>query len=114
MYDSRLIGPKIPELIDELKQLRYIKDKVDHPRSGYKDLSDATCGAIYNAVTLTPAPANTQVEVLSYADVARRNMRAEQEHRDQSGTYMAKGPIKAPPKAVPPDLADYLDRFTIL
>jgi hypothetical protein len=114
MYDSRLIGPKIPELIDELKQLRYIKDKVDHPRTGYKDLSDATCGAIYNAVTLTPPPANTQVEVLSYADVARRNMAAEQENRDRNGTYLSKGAIKAPPKQVPPDLAEYLDRFTIL
>jgi hypothetical protein len=112
MYDSRLVGPKIPELIDELKQLRHIKDKVDHPRAGYKDLSDATCGAIYNAVTLTPPPANDNIEVLSYADVARRNMQSERTQAQE--TYVSKGPIKPPPEKVPQDILEYLDRFQVL
>jgi hypothetical protein len=113
MYDDRLIGPLIPELIDELKQLRHIKNEVDHPRAGFKDLSDATCGAIYNAVTLTPAPADDTIEVLSYADVARRNMQQEQE-RKAGETILSRGAIKAPPKEMPSDLREYLDRARII
>lgn len=78
LYDGRLVGPKIPELIDELKELRYVKTagsalpKVDHPRTGYKDLSDAITGAIYNAVSLTLKPQNTEIEVISYKSLMRK------------------------------------------
>ena len=53
LTEERLHGPKIQLLIDELLQLRIVKDKVDHPRKGSKDLSDAVCGAIYNSIVLT-------------------------------------------------------------
>src|ERR1044072_4827837 len=58
LYDEgRLSGPKDEKLIKELKELRYMPNgKIDHPRSGYKDLSDATCGAVYNAVKNTMKP----------------------------------------------------------
>lgn len=55
VMEERLNGPKINLIIDELLELRIVKkDKVDHPRKGSKDLADATCGAIYNAISLTP------------------------------------------------------------
>jgi hypothetical protein len=112
MYDQRLVGPGIPELIDELRMLRYIKDKVDHPRSGFKDLSDAVCGAIFNAVTHTPKPVNEEVEVLTYAQL-RAKMRAElaavQEEPSRPGEVIA------PPKREKPEwLEDYLAKATLL
>jgi hypothetical protein len=66
VMEERVNGPMIPLLIDELLQLRIIKrDKVDHPRKGSKDLADATCGAIYNAISLTPKGDN-EVHIYSY------------------------------------------------
>src|SRR5690606_12433890 len=65
MYDNRLIGPKVQLLIDELGELRQVKGKIDHPRKGSKDLSDATCGAIFNAISHTSRPVDQEVEVLS-------------------------------------------------
>jgi len=69
--EERLVGPKIPLLIEELLQLRIIKDKVDHPRKGSKDLSDAVCGAIYNAVAHTPRNMNQEVKIYDYTSYYR-------------------------------------------
>jgi hypothetical protein len=66
MYDERLLAPADDKLVTELRELRWVKDKVDHPRQGYKDLSDAVCGAIFNAVSLTGAPKDRTVEIVSY------------------------------------------------
>ena len=67
--EERLKGPNIKLLIDELLQLRIIKDKVDHPRKGSKDLSDAVCGAIYNAVSLTPR-GESEITIKDYYNFA--------------------------------------------
>ena len=67
--EERLKGPEIKILIDELLQLRIIKDKVDHPRKGSKDLSDAVCGAIYNAVSLTPRE-DGEVDIKDYYSIS--------------------------------------------
>jgi hypothetical protein len=67
--EERVDGPRIQLLIDELLQLRIVKDKVDHPRKGSKDLSDAVCGAVYNAVALTPRDLDPEVELYTYAGV---------------------------------------------
>lgn len=66
VMEERLHGPHIPLLIEELLQLRIIKDKVDHPRKGSKDLADATCGAIYNAISRTPTDLNQEIQILTY------------------------------------------------
>lgn len=113
MYDSRLVGPGIPELIDELRMLRYIKDKVDHPRSGFKDLSDAVCGAIFNAVTHTPKPVNEEVEVLTYAQL-RAMVRAEEAAEIEMDIPREGEVIKPPKQAKPEWLQDYLARATLL
>lgn len=104
MYDGRLLGPAVPELIEELKQLQYVKDKVDHPRSGYKDLSDATCGSIFDAVANTIKPVNQEVEVLSYADLIKRN----QPENPPLGV------IRAPKRDMPEELHNYLSGMRLL
>lgn len=73
--EERIVGPRIPLLIDELLQLRIIRDKVDHPRKGSKDLSDAVCGAIYNAITGTRKEVKeVEIEVHTYKQFTRDNM----------------------------------------
>ena len=55
VHEERVKGPHNEILIDELLQLRVMpNDKIDHPTKGSKDLSDATCGAIFNAIAYTP------------------------------------------------------------
>lgn len=108
MYDGRLIGPRVELLIEELGQLKLIKNKVDHPRKGSKDLSDAVCGAIFNAVAHTKRPVdNTIVEVLNYADVLKRNQPQSQE---------PDGVIRAPKRKpeMPVELADFLSSARLL
>lgn len=63
MYEDRLKAPNIDVLEDELKNLRVIKDKVDHPRTAGKDLSDALCGSVFNAATRSPREEDLIVEV---------------------------------------------------
>jgi len=113
MYDHRLVGPGIPELIEELRQLRYIKDKVDHPRAGFKDLSDAVCGAIFNAVTHTPKPVNEEVEVLTYSQL-RAKLRLEEAEKAPLDIPRP-GEVISPPRRDKPEwLEDYLARATLL
>lgn len=95
LYDQRLVGPKIPELIEELRELRYIKDKIDHPRSGYKDLSDAVCGAIFNAVSWTLKPQNRSVEVVSLKSLKRQQREQEANNSDGVISPPAKRPMPA-------------------
>jgi hypothetical protein len=107
--EERLVGPDIDILHKELLQLRIMpNDKVDHPRKGGKDLADAVCGAIYNAVAYTSPQLDRTVEIHTYSD-----FQAEERNR------IAKGVIQAPAKApynsvVPPDVAQFLDNMRIL
>ena len=105
--EERIDGPKIQLLIDELLQLRIVKDKVDHPRKGSKDLSDAVCGAIYNAVALTPPDMNKEVEIYSYSGVFADEL---QQIKDESDARLARNKtIKMPDKPeMPANLRDYL------
>ena len=66
VMEERLFGPRNEILINELLQLRIVKDKVDHPRTGSKDLADATCGAIYNAISRTPVDLDKEIEIHNY------------------------------------------------
>ena len=96
--EERIIGPSIDLLKDELVQLRIVKDKVDHPRKGSKDLSDAVCGAIYNAIAGTPKNMNQQIEIHTYKSLARQD-RLEMEERNV--TF-------APKRDMPDNMKDYL------
>lgn len=78
--EERIVGPRIPLLIDELLQLRIIRDKVDHPRKGSKDLSDAVCGALYNSISGTKREsAEKEVEFHTYKQFVKDHRREELE-----------------------------------
>lgn len=109
LYDQRLLGANVQLLKDELGQLRLIKDKVDHPRKGSKDLSDAVCGAIFNAVAHTPRRRDNVVEVHTYADLAKQQREDEAEKLRQSQNV-----IRAPKADMPNELTDYLSRAKVL
>ena len=66
VLEERLSGPHIPLLIDELLQLKIMRDKVDHPRKGSKDLADAVCGSIYNAISRSKNDSIEEIEVHTY------------------------------------------------
>lgn len=108
MYDNRLVGPKIELLIQELGELRLVKNKIDHPRKGTKDLSDAVCGAIYNAVSHASKPQDTTVEVMSYADLVRK------QREEEAAKPEPVGVIRAPKPDMPPELRDYMASLKIL
>lgn len=104
LYDERLKGPYDEVLIDELKELRYIKNKIDHPRKGSKDLSDSVAGAIYNCVKYTPAPDGWgEVEVKTY-----KNTRTEEVDEKPPGV------IVAPKRDLPDDVSAFLARMKLL
>ena len=105
--EERVDGPRIQLLIDELLQLRIVKDKVDHPRKGSKDLSDAVCGSIYNAVALTPPDMNKEVEIYSYAGVFADEL---DQLRNESDARLIKNKIiKVPERPeIPLSLREYL------
>lgn len=107
LYDERLVGPKIPELVTELRELRYIKDKIDHPRTGYKDLSDAVCGAIWNSINYTTKPQNREIEIISYKSLMKKSQE-EETKQSQSDAI-----IRAPKRAMPEELRRELNTISI-
>jgi hypothetical protein len=116
--EERLVGPKqvagaTPNLlIDELLQLRIMKnDRVDHPRKGSKDLADAVCGAIYNAIAHTPREANEVVEVKTLESVRREVRRNSIEQYDQ---MRKDGVIQVPRKKMPLELEEYFARISTI
>jgi hypothetical protein len=51
IYEDRVIAPHIDILLEEMLELRIMSNnKVDHPRKKSKDLADAMCGSVYNAI----------------------------------------------------------------
>jgi hypothetical protein len=107
LTEERLLGPHIQLLIDELLQLRILKDKVDHPRKGSKDLSDAVCGAVYNSVAHTPRDMNKEVDIYTYSGVFSAEM---EQLREESEARIKKNKtITIPEKPnMPSSLRDFL------
>ena len=104
--EERLNGPAINLLVEELLQLRIVRDKVDHPRKGSKDLADAVCGSIYNAISLSKK-GTKEIEIHTYSSL----------HRDapEQKNQNPKNLIKASPRNVmPEDLAEALDNLRII
>jgi hypothetical protein len=101
LNSGRLHGPLEPLIREELLGLRLFPNgKIDHPRQGYKDLSDATAGAIFNAIRRTPRSVENEIEVKTVRDV-RKEVRNEPVRRDNVIT----APVK---REMPADLAAYL------
>ena len=101
IMEERVTGPRLPLLIDELLELRIVKkDKVDHPRKGSKDLADATCGAIYNAISLTPKGDN-EVHIYHYDSIEEELSGGVEKSQDK----VIRSPLK---RQIPGNLRDYL------
>ena len=106
LTEERLHGPSIQLLVDELLQLRIVKDKVDHPRKGSKDLSDAVCGAVYNAISLTPPDQDKEVQLYTYGTVFQDEI--EQLRQESDARLKYNNTIKLPDK---PEMPDSLREF---
>jgi hypothetical protein len=108
VLEERLSGPHIQLLIDELLQLRIMRDKVDHPRKGSKDLADAVCGAVYNAISRTRFDSNQEVNIHTYESMTFDNDFGTEADGETSHYNM----IRAP--KMPEHLKDAMDRMQII
>lgn len=99
VQEERVFGPNDQKLIKELVQLRIIRDRIDHPRRGYKDISDATCGAIFNAIRFTNREALQEVDVFTISDAAKKDNKV-----------YADDVIQAPKRKMPDELRDFFAR----
>ena len=104
VLEERLNGPHIPLLVDELLELRIMRDKVDHPRKGSKDLADAVCGSIYNAISLTRA---------AFGDIEVHDSSSVKKQYRESLVVDSPNLIRAP-SPMPRDLSDALSGMEIL
>jgi hypothetical protein len=81
VYEDRVLMPHIDILLEEMSQLRIVSDKkVDHPRKGSKDLSDAVTGAVYNAIAHTPRNLNQEISIHSWKSVTKERAKDESEN----------------------------------
>lgn len=104
MYEDRLVMPSIELLFEELTELKIMRgNKVDHPRKKSKDLADAVCGAVFGAISHTPRDANLEVEVHTFKD------RPKDEIRD-----LPENVIDYRSKPMPEDIKEYLDKFDLI
>lgn len=114
VHEGRLSGPDIELLRNELLKLRVTtNDKIDHPRTGSKDLADATCGAIFNAVSHTRRDDGDEI-VIKTVSTINKEMLALRDEEDE--VLEETGVIKAPkaPRVMPDDLSEYLMDMRIL
>ena len=104
--EERVKGPRIDLLVDELLQLRIMRDRVDHPRKGSKDLADAVCGSIYNAIIHSKREKNREVEIHTYGELVRDNYLEEEKQRVDN--------LIKPPRRVPQELAEALGNIEVI
>jgi hypothetical protein len=95
VYEERVAAPMIDVLKDELLELKIMRNnKVDHPRKGGKDLADALCGSVYNAISHTPREQFLEIEVHDY-----RSTRLDKS-REQ--------PVESTSREMPREVRDFL------
>ena len=100
IMEERISGPDIKLLIDELLQLRIMRDKVDHPRKGSKDLADAVCGSIYNAISRS-SRGDKVIEIHTWSETTDDNVRV---HTTKDGV----------PKKMPQEIYEAITGMSIL
>jgi len=68
IYEERVAAPHIDILKEEMLELRIVSaNKVDHPRKKSKDLADAMCGAVYNAIAHSQRNRMKEIEIHTYS-----------------------------------------------
>lgn len=119
--EERLVGPqtwtndehgtRMNLIVEELLALRIMpNDKVDHPRKGSKDLADAACGAIYNAIAYTPRETNDVIEVQTLHSFNK--VEYNEQVQDKKSKYGQI--IQAPKREMPPELEEYFQGLTVV
>ena len=104
VYEDRILMPHNNILLEEMSQLRIVSDKkVDHPRKGSKDLSDAVTGAVYNAIAHTPRNLNQTIEIHDWKSISKKHDEEELAEYERNNR----------PK-MPEDVASYLDGLGML
>lgn len=100
-YEERVIAPHIELLLDELLELRIVSDnKVDHPRKKSKDLADAMCGSVYNAISHSKREAFGEIEIHTWSSFkADRNREVIEDSNKPKMTQ---------------DIKDYLESYRLL
>ena len=102
--EERVSGPAIKLLIDELLQLRITRDRVDHPRKGSKDLADAVCGSIFNAISKSKQDKQKEIQIHTYDSMNDDN--------DQKDEEVVLNMIRAP--RIPIDLQEAMENMQII
>jgi hypothetical protein len=102
--EERVSGPAIKLLIDELLQLRITRDRVDHPRKGSKDLADAVCGSIFNAISKSKQDKQKEIQIHTYDSMNDDN--------DQKDEEVVLNMIRAP--RIPTDLQEAMENMQII
>lgn len=100
-YEERVIAPHIDLLLDELLELRIVSNnKVDHPRKKSKDLADAMCGSVYNAISHSKRDSFGEIEIHTWSSFkADRNREAIEENKKPTMT---------------PEIKDYLESYRLI
>ncbi|MFZ9740630.1 MAG: hypothetical protein ACO3DP_01420 [Candidatus Nanopelagicaceae bacterium] len=106
VLEERLIGPHIPLLIDELLQLKIMRDKVDHPRKGSKDLADAVCGSVFNTISRSRFNTNQEINVHTYESMSYEDDFGNQE--DETRINLIRAPH------MPDNLKEAMNRMQII
>jgi hypothetical protein len=81
-----------------------MRDKVDHPRKGSKDLADAVCGAIFNSISRTKQENDKEIKIHTYESMSYDN--------DSDDEETVLNMIRAP--KMPSELKDAMDRMMII
>ena len=103
VYEERIAIPMIPLLLEEMTELKITDNgkRVDHPRKKSKDLADAVCGAVFNAISHTTKDSNLEIEVHTWSSASKVD---KQNH----------GMVEYTNQEMPDDIKDYLDRFNLI
>jgi hypothetical protein len=106
MGQNMLSGPDVDLLRKELKKLVVLPNgNVDHTNKSSKDLSDAVCGAVYNASVHTPREGAT-IEIMTYQDIL--------DSRRQNQVKEAESKLIKAPAQMPGEIEDWLSRLKIV
>lgn len=84
IYEERVAAPHIELLLDELLELRIMpNNRVDHPRKKSKDLADAMCGSVYNAISHGKRETSQEIEIHTWDTVKTNNIKEEQKQKQE-------------------------------
>lgn len=100
-YEERVVAPHIDLLLEELLELRIMSNnRVDHPRKKSKDLADAMCGSVYNAISHSKKDSFGEVEIHTWSSFkSERNKELVQEKEKPELT---------------PEVRDYLSSYKLI